>query len=130
MSKRNKLIYWIATVWLSLGMLTTGIVQLIKMDEEVDKMMQLGYPSYLLVVLGISKILGVTAILVPKFPLLKEWAYAGFFFTIIGAIVSHVVKGDTIGIVYPILFLILIAASWYFRPTDRKVYLYNKVHSL
>ncbi|SEM69851.1 DoxX-like family protein [Paenibacillus sp. cl141a] len=120
MSKRNKIIYWIATVWLSLGMLTTGIVQLIKMEEEVDKMMQLGYPSYLLVVLGISKILGVTAILVPKFPLLKEWAYAGFFFTIAGAIISHLVIGDTIA--YPILFLILIAASWYFRPTDRKVY--------
>jgi DoxX-like family len=122
MTKRNKMIYWIATAWLSLGMLSVGIVQLIKMDEEVDKMTHLGYPSYLLVVLGASKILGVVAILVPKFPLLKEWAYAGFFFTVAGAIISHLVLGDSIGdITPPLLLLILTVASWYFRPADKKI---------
>src|SRR5687768_2106395 len=94
MSKRNKIIYWIATVWLSLGMLSTGFVQLTKMDEEVVKMKELGYSDYVLTILGIWKILGVVAILVPKFPLLKEWAYAGFFFIMSGALFSHAASGD------------------------------------
>jgi len=78
MTKRNKIIYWIATLWLALGMLSTGIVQLLKMKEEADMMAKLGYPVYMLTILGIWKILGVIAILVPKFALVKEWAYAGF----------------------------------------------------
>src|SRR6218665_2167605 len=94
MSKRNKIIYWIATVWLSLGMVSTGIVQLIKMKEEAEKMAQLGYPSYFLTIIGVWKILGVIAVLIPKFPLLKEWAYAGFFFAMSGAVISHAVRGD------------------------------------
>ncbi|QJD82809.1 DoxX family protein [Cohnella herbarum] len=122
MTKRNKIIYWMATAWLSLGMLSVGIVQFIKMDEEVVKMTHLGYPSYLLVVLGASKLLGVIAILVPKFPLLKEWAYAGFFFTVAGAIISHLVLGDSIGdLTPPALLLVLTAVSWYFRPADKKI---------
>jgi len=65
MTKRNKIIYWIATIWLSLGMLSTGIVQLIKMKEEVALFTQLGYPLYFLTILGIWKILGVVAVLIP-----------------------------------------------------------------
>lgn len=72
MTKTQKIIYWIATIWLALGMTSTGIVQLIKMQEEVEKMTQLGYPSYILTILGPLKLLGVVAVLVPKFPLLKE----------------------------------------------------------
>src|SRR6188768_1716655 len=94
MTKRNKIIYWIATVWLALGMVSTGLVQLIKMKEEVDLMNHLGYPIYFLTILGTWKMLGVIAMLVPKFPLLKEWAYAGFFFAMSGAIVSHAALGD------------------------------------
>lgn len=121
MKKRNKIIYWIATVWLSLGMLSTGIVQLIKMEEEVKNINILGYPSYLLTILGVWKILGVVAILIPKFPLLKEWAYAGFFFVMSGAIISHLaVKDEAKTFFGPILLLILTVASWYFRPANRK----------
>ena len=94
MTKRNKIIYWVATVWLSLGMVSTGIVQLIKMKEEADMFARIGYPEYLLTLLGVWKLLGVIAILVPRFPLVKEWAYAGFFFAMSGAIFSHVVVGD------------------------------------
>ena len=79
MTKRNKIIYWISTVWLALGMLSTGIVQILKLKEEVSMMAHLGYPLYFLTLIGVWKILGVVAILVPKFPLLKEWAYAGSF---------------------------------------------------
>jgi hypothetical protein len=120
-TKRNKIIYWIATLWLSLGMLSTGIVQLIKMKEEVDMINHLGYPIYFLTILGVWKVLGVVAILAPRFPLVKEWAYAGFFFAMSGAIFSHAVSGDG-GIEYfgPSLLIILTVVSWYFRPMDRK----------
>lgn len=122
MSKRNKIIYWIATLWLALGMTSTGIVQLLKMKEEADMMAHLGYPLYFLTILGIWKILGVIAILIPKFPLLKEWAYAGFIFAMSGAVFSHFAVGDS-GIAYfgPSLLLVLTVISWYFRFPDRKV---------
>ena len=71
MTKRNKIIYWIATCWLALGMVSTGIVQLLKTKEEGEMFTRLGYPLYLLTILGIWKMLGVIAILIPKFPLLK-----------------------------------------------------------
>lgn len=122
MKKRNKIIYWIATIWLALGMLSTGIVQLIQLKEEVDMFDHLGYPAYLLTILGVWKILGVAAILIPRYPLLKEWAYAGFFFAMSGAVFSHLACGDSAKDFFgPILLLILIGTSWYFRPSDKKI---------
>lgn len=122
MNKRNNIIYWIATIWLSLGMLSAGIVQLIRMDAEVEMMTHLGYPTYLLTILGASKIFGVVVILIPKYLLLKEWVYAGYFFTMSGAVISHIVLGDSFGEIYPsLLLLILTVVSWYFRPADRKL---------
>ena len=122
MEKRNKIIYWIATIWLALGMLSTGIVQLLKVKEEVDMMTHLGYPLYFLTILGIWKMLGVVTVLIPKFPLLKEWAYAGFFFAMSGAVFSHLVSGDGAKEFFgPILLLVLTLVSWYFRPADRKI---------
>ncbi|MBE9463352.1 DoxX family protein [Dyadobacter subterraneus] len=116
MIKRNKIIYWIATLWLSLGMVSTGIVQIIKMKEEVDMMTHLGYPLYFLTILGVWKILGVVAVLVPKFPVVKEWAYAGFFFAMSGAVFSHLAVGDGAKeFSGPVLLLILTVLSWYFR---------------
>lgn len=119
--KARKIIYWIATGWLALGMLSTGIVQLIKMKEEAAMMDRLGYPLYFLTIIGVWKILGVVAILVPKFPLVKEWAYAGFFFAMSGAIFSHFAVGDSAKDFFgPALLLILTVISYYFRPAERK----------
>ncbi len=119
--KAGKIIYWIATLWLSLGMVVTGGVQLIKMNEEVDMFSKLGYPIYLLTILGVWKMLGVVAALIPKFPLLKEWAYAGFFFAMSGAVFSHFAVGDeAIEFLGPLLLIVLTVVSWYFRPDDRK----------
>jgi hypothetical protein len=122
---RNKIIYWIATLWLSLGMASTGLFQLLKGKTGpggVDSLAHLGYPVYLLNIFGILKILGVVALLIPKFPLLKEWAYAGFFFLMTGAIYSHIEAGDPFKEMFPsLLLLILTIVSWYFRPTDRKI---------
>ena len=122
MEKRNKIIYWIATLWLSLGMTATGIVQLMQVEEEIKSMERLGYPAYVLTLLGVWKILGVIAILIPKFTLLKEWAYAGFFFAMSGAIVSHLAVQDPAGELFgPGLLLVLTVVSWYFRPANRKL---------
>lgn len=125
MAKRNKIIYWVATIWLALGMVSTGIVQLLNQKEgpgAVDSMTQLGYPLYLLIVIGIWKLMGVVAVLIPRYPLLKEWAYAGFFFVMSGAIVSHIAVGDQVSELFPaLLLLVLTIISWYFRPSDRRL---------
>lgn len=122
MTKRNKIIYWVATLWLSLGMTATGIVQLLQNKDETDRIAHLGYPIYLLTLLGLWKLLGVIAILIPKFPVLKEWAYAGFFFAMSGAVFSHFANGDGAKDYFgPVLLIILTVLSWYFRPTERKV---------
>ncbi len=120
--RTKKIIYWIATIWLSLGMVSTGIVQLLKMEQDTARMADLHYPVYLLTLLGIWKLLGVIAILIPKFPVLKEWAYAGFFFAMSGAAFSHVVSGSPLSEIFPsLLLLVLTVVSWYFRPAERKV---------
>lgn len=124
MAKANKIIYWIATLWLALGMTSTGIVQTLQLEEETKFILDLGYPAYILLLLGILKILGVIAVLIPRFPLVKEWAYAGFFFTMVGAIYSHVAVGAPMSDLFPpLLLLTLTAISWYFRPASRKVLL-------
>jgi hypothetical protein len=127
MKKSHKIIYWIATLWLSLGMVSTGIVQIMQIPAEVDLMAILGYPAYFLIILGVWKILGTIAILVPKYPLVKEWAYAGFFFAMTGAIFSHIGAGQGIVDVLPAtLLLVLTITSWYFRPASRKLTQINK----
>lgn len=125
MTRTRKVIYWIATLWLALGMVATGAGQLFRMKEgqgAVDSLMHLGYPIYLLTILGVWKVLGTIAILIPKFPLLKEWAYAGFVFVTTGAIFSHLAAGDGITAIIPaLLLLVLTSLSWYLRPESRKI---------
>lgn len=126
MTKRNKIIYWIATLWLALGMTATGIVQILQLKEEVDMMSHLGYPLYFLPLLGIWKLLGVIAVLIPKSGLLKEWAYAGFFFAMSGAVVSHLACGDGLKELFgPTLLIVLTIVSWSFRPESKKVVAVN-----
>ena len=122
MTKRNKIIYWISTIWLALAMLASGLQQIFQTKGFVDIIVHLGYPLYLLNILGVWKILGVIAILIPKFSLLKEWAYAGFFFAMSGAVFSHIASGDSMNEIFPsLVLLILTLVSWYFRPADRKI---------
>ena len=103
-------------------MLSTGIVQLFQMEEDKTRMDLLHYPVYLLTLLGIWKIAGVIAVLIPKFPILKEWAYAGFFFAMSGAVFSHIASGSPLSEIFPsILLLVLTVVSWYFRPAERRI---------
>jgi hypothetical protein len=123
MSKRNKIIYWVATLWLALGMTSTAAVQIAKTKDEVDLMDRIGFPVYFLTIVGVWKLLGVVAVLVPKFPLVKEWAYAGFFFTMTGAIFCHLAVADKGAADYfgPGLLIVLTVVSWYFRPAERRL---------
>lgn len=122
MEKRNKIIYWIVTIFLSIGMLAGGTQQMLQIGGYNEIVTSLGYPLCLLSILGVWKILGVIAILIPKFPLLKEWAYAGFFFAMSGAFISHIVVGQAFAEAVPSLILMTITVlSWYFRPAGRKI---------
>jgi len=125
MTKRNKIIYWIATLWLALGLVSTGIVQVLRMKTgagAADSISHLGYPLYILTLLGGWKLLGAVTVLAPKLPLLKEWAYAGMFFLMSGAIYSHIASGESMTELLPaLLLLVLSGISWYFRPADRKL---------
>ncbi len=124
MNKVRKITYWIVTIWLALGMVSTGIVQITRMEEEVANFTNLGYPLYLMTIVGIWKILGVSAILMPRIPLIKEWAYAGFFFLMTGAILSHFIQhGSPITFFGPSLLLLLTILSWYLRPASRKIFI-------
>lgn len=126
MTKAQKITYWVATIWLALGMTSSGIMQLIRPQEIIENMDRLGFPEYFTILLGAWKILGVIAILVPKFPILKEWAYAGFFFTTTGAVFSHFMTGDPFVEIFPALLLfVLTIVSWYFRPVSRKAIAVN-----
>jgi uncharacterized membrane protein len=123
MTKNSKIIYWIATALMCVGILGSGFAQLFHAKEMVDLIVPLGYPLYFMYIIGVWKILGVTAILSPGFKLVKEWAYAGFFFLMTGALVSHLASGDNSikGIIGPFMQTIFIIFSWYFRPANRKI---------
>src|SRR5580700_656985 len=86
--------YWVTTAILLFAMLSGGIAELMHRPETIEGMKQLGYPVYFVMILGFWKVLGSVALLAPGFPRLKEWAYAGIFFNMTGAAVSHAVCGD------------------------------------
>lgn len=129
MTKTQKIIYWVATVVLVFGLLASGIQQLLRLEVEgalappfAWGIVKLGYPVYVLTILGVWKLLGAVAILIPKYPLLKEWAYAGIFFLFTGALYSHAISGHPWNELVPATTLLtLTILSWYFRPADRKI---------
>jgi uncharacterized membrane protein YphA (DoxX/SURF4 family) len=128
-TKRQKAIYWSATIVLASGLIGSGFQQLLRVEGAgalapayAWGIEQMGYPGYVLTILGTWKLLGAVAILVPRFPLLKEWAYAGIFFLLTGAMFSHLASGHLWYELLPALFLLILTiASWYFRPAGREL---------
>ena len=94
--KTTKILYWVFTVLLVALMLFSAVGSFMKNPEGEAFMKHIGYPFSVLKLLAIAKILGIIAILVPGYPRLKEWAYAGFAFDLIGAIYAFVAIGDPI----------------------------------
>ena len=91
--KKINIIYWMFTIIFVLLMLTAAIPEIQNGPDAVKFLANLGYPKYLNPFLGISKLLGIIALLVPGFPRIKEWAYAGFTFDLIGATFSILYVG-------------------------------------
>ncbi len=119
MEKRKSIAYWITTGLLIFSLLG-GIGQLFQLKQIVDGFAPLGYPLYFLSIIGFWKTMSIIAILIPKFPLVKEWAYAGIFFAMTGASLSHIAVNDTtFHIIVPLVIAGLAIASWYLRPADR-----------
>jgi len=123
MTQKSKTIwYWIITILLSFCLFSGGLAQALQVKGVVDGFKPLGYPNYFISIIGIWKVLGIIAILIPGFKLLKEWAYAGLFFTMTGAVISHIAANDIHAqIVAPIVLAIFVVLSWYLRPDSRKI---------
>ena len=114
-STRTKIIYWTCTILFVLPLLASGVAYLCNAPMAVEGMQRLGYPLYLLKILGVAKLLGVTAILYNRLRTLKEWAYAGFTFNLIGAACSHILAGQSIEkAVAPLVVLSLMFVSYVF----------------
>jgi uncharacterized membrane protein YphA (DoxX/SURF4 family) len=116
------IVYWVATALVTTELVTGGLWDILRVSQVRDVMERLGYPSYLLVILGVWKLLGAAALLSPRFPRLKEWAYAGVVFADTGAIASHLWVGYGDGEVAILIVLLgLTAASWALRPPARRL---------
>jgi len=112
--------YWTSTALLALVVISGGVFQTTQLPSAVAGIVQLGYPAYFVTILGVWKVLGGVALLVPRFPRLKEWAYAGIFFDMTGAALSHLACGSAwwhVGVT--IGFAALTLASWALRPQGR-----------
>ncbi|NJP25913.1 DoxX family protein [Microbispora sp. SCL1-1] len=113
--------YWTSTVAVTAELAIGGVWDIARIPYVSDLVTHLGYPSYFLVLLGTWKVLGAIALLVPRCALVKEWAYAGVFFTYTGAVVSHLTTGYAVGEVWVLSMLTaLTAVSWALRPFGRR----------
>lgn len=112
--------YWTTTAIIAFVLLSGGAAELAHRPETVEGMTHLGYPLYFTLILGVWKVLGGIALLAPRFPRLKEWAYAGAFFDLTGAVASHAARGDDAAhLIWPLVFAALTLASWALRPQSR-----------
>ena len=112
--------YWVCTLAIALLLLSGGIMQVMRSPTAIAGITHLGYPVHFAVLLGVWKILGAIAILLPGFALVKEWAYAGIFIDLTGASVAHTAAGDGAGnIIAPLVFTAVVVASWALRPASR-----------
>ncbi len=120
-AKVKTVAYW-ATTGVLVFCLTGGIFQLLGVKTTVEGITRLGYPAYIIPALGLAKVLAIVAILWPGLPRLKEWAYAGVVFNMLGAAVSHVAQGDDAWIIGATTGIAALAfASWRLRPQSRRL---------
>ena len=108
--KAQKIIYWVVTGLLAAGMIMSGFMYVTKSPEMVGAFQTLGFPAYFMLILGIAKLLGAITLVTPVGSRFKEWAYAGFMFTFIGAISTHLATNTPW--ISPLVFLILLASSY------------------
>jgi uncharacterized membrane protein YphA (DoxX/SURF4 family) len=121
-SKGRRIGYWVTTGFTALGCIVGGMGDLLAPPEVVAIFESLSYPKYIAHFIGVAKLLAALTMLLPKFPRLKEWAYAGLAIDLVGASYSHAATGHAIGdVIMPLVVLAIAMASWYLRPDDRKL---------
>jgi len=114
--------YWTVTGPFCAVLVFSAVGHLTRNEMILESMTRLGYPVYVMTILGIAKLLGVTALLIPGKPRLKEWAYAGFTFNLLGATASHGFAGDHLSeTVRPAILLVVGALSYFLRPASRRL---------
>lgn len=114
--------YWICTGLVALWLTPSGVLDVMRVPGVVGILHHLGYPAYLGVILGTGKLLAIAALLYPRTRLLREWAYAGITFDLLGAFISHSVVHDAVGIaITPLVVLTLTAGSYFLRPEKFKL---------
>jgi hypothetical protein len=119
-TKNHRIAYWVTTAILAFVMLSGGVADVLRQHDTAAGMVQLGYPLYVMTILGIWKLLGGATVLAPGLPRLKEWAYAGAVFDLTGAAASHLAVGDDVRhILTPLGFAAIALASWALRPAGR-----------
>ena len=112
--------FWVTTIFGPASFVIGGYLHLTRDPQVMATLAHLGYPVYFATIMGVWKLLGAIAIVVPGIPRLKEWAYAGFFFDLTGAAATRAFVGDSAAdILAPLVFLALVAASWALRPASR-----------
>jgi uncharacterized membrane protein YphA (DoxX/SURF4 family) len=116
----RKVIYWVSTGLLSALSIFAAFSYLSGNPQAVQGFAHIGYPQQLRIILGIAKLLGAIILLVPGFPKLKEWAYAGFTFAWICAFVAHHLAGDGPTAFMPLILLVFLAISYVTRPASRQ----------
>jgi uncharacterized membrane protein YphA (DoxX/SURF4 family) len=122
LSRNRNVIYWIATSILAAECIVGGVMGGLRLHPFFEIIEHLGYPAYVMTLIGVWYFLAGLALLVPKFPRLKEWAYAGLIFNYTGAAASHVAVGDrAFMLVGPIVFAGLAVVSWALRPSNRRL---------
>ena len=118
--KLKSVAYWVSTALIAAAFVLGGAIDAAAQPPAVAFLAHLGYPAYFAVLIGVWKVLGGVSVLVPRLPRLKEWAYAGIFFDLTGAAVSHAASGDGASrVVVPLVLVAIGFASWRLRPESR-----------
>jgi hypothetical protein len=120
--KGKVIAYWGCTAVIALCIGAGGAAQVLRVPQNVEGMMALGYPLHFIVLLGVWKVLGALTLLAPGFRLVKEWAYAGIFIDLSGAAVASAANGGAaFHVIAPIVLIGILAASWALRPESRRL---------
>ena len=116
-------IYWTATVFVAGNALIAGVMNILRISPFPTILMHLGYPAYFGTMLGTWKVVGALALVIPKYPRVKEWAYAGSFIDYTAAIVSYIAVGAgcVTNLAGPLVTIILLGVSWALRPASRRL---------
>jgi DoxX-like protein len=120
--KLKSISYWVVTAMLAFFIGSGGAAELAHVPGNVQGLVQLGYPVYFATIIGFWKVLGAVAILVPRFPRLKEWAYAGIFFNMTGAAATGLfTQSASWHVIVDLVLTAFTIASWALRPPSRRL---------